>query len=121
MDLLRYALKLDAGVSGVAAVALMAGSRVLDDPLGIPAAALFVTGLVLVAWTVGLWAWASRPEVSRRAAWTVVALNAVWVAGSVVLALDWSALTAVGTAVVLAQAVGVLVLANLEYVGLRRA
>jgi hypothetical protein len=121
MDLLRFALRLDAVVSGVAGVAMVATARVLGRPLGVPAVALVATGLVLIAWAVALWIRVSRGDLGRRMAWTVIALNGLWALGSIVLALEWSALTTAGTAVVLLQAAAVVVFADLQYLGVRRA
>jgi hypothetical protein len=120
-DLLRLSLRLDAVASGAVGVVLVAGAAILDGPLGVPAAALVPTGLGLVVWAAALLWLASRPAVNRRAAWTVIAINAVWVLDSVLLAAGWSALTAAGSIVVLAQAAVVVLLADLQYVGLRRA
>jgi hypothetical protein len=120
MDLLRFALKLDAVVSGAAGVAMVAGARVLDRPLGVPAVALVATGLVLVAWAVVLWIRVSRGDVGRRVGWTVIGVNAVWAVASVLLAVGWSALTVAGTVVVLLQAAAVLGVADLQYLGVRR-
>src|SRR5438067_5376877 len=121
MELLRFALKLDAGVSGVAGVAIATGAGVFDGELGAPAAALVAAGAVLVGWAVALWTLASRRDVTRRTAWTVIARNVAWAGASGLVALDWSPLTAAGTALVLMQAVAVVVLADLQYLGLRRA
>ncbi len=121
MRLLRFTLKLDAVVCAIAGVALVALPGILGRALGVPAVALVVTGLVLLAWAVRLWLLGSRGTISRRAAWTVIGINALWTAGSVVLAFGWAALTAAGTAVLLVQAVAVFAFADLEYVGLRRA
>ena len=86
-----------------------------------PAAALWLIGLVLIAWAAALWTVAGRRPVPERAGWTIVALNLIWVVDSVLLVLaGWFPLTGVGTAVVLAQAAGVAVFADLQFTGLRR-
>ena len=121
MRLLRFALKLDAVVSGLAGLGLVVAPGILGREFGVPAAALVVTGVVFVGWGIALWLLVSRRAVTRRLAWTVITANAVWTVASVALAFGWTALTAAGTAVVLAQAVAVFAFADLEYVGLRRA
>lgn len=63
---------------------------------------------------------ALREELSVGGAWVVILGNAGWVAGSVAVVVVLSP-TAIGYAFVLAQAVAVALLAELEYVGLRRA
>jgi len=121
MELLRFALKLDAGVSGVAGVAIATGAGVFDGEVGAPAAAPVAPGAVPVGGSVPLWTPASRRRVTRRTAWAGIALNVAWAVASGLVALDWSPLTAAGTALVLMQAVAVVVLADLQYLGLRRA
>jgi hypothetical protein len=120
--LLRVALRLDAGASGALGALLLALGPALADPLGLPTPLLRPTGLFLVVYAAGLWLAASRPIVSRTAAWAIVALNALWVLDSVAtVASGWLALTALGTALVLAQAAAVALLADLQVLGLRRA
>ena len=120
--LLRLALKLDAVASGtLGGLALVAGP-LLDGLLGVPTALLQAVGLFLAAYAAALWIVASRPGVSRSAAWTVVALNLLWAAASVaVLANGWLPLTGLGTAFVLLQAGAVALFADLQIIGLRRA
>jgi len=121
MNLLRLSLKLDAFASGAVGLVLAAGAPVLDGELGAPAAALVAVGVLLVAWAAGLLYLVSRPRIKRPAVWTIIGVNVLWAVDSVLLAADWSALTAAGTAFVLAQAAAVVVLADLQFVGLRRA
>ena len=69
----------------------------------------------IVAW-LGL-----RENLSRPGVWAVIGLNVLWVADSVALLFtDWVQPAMLGYAFVLAQAVTVAVLAELEYVGLKR-
>jgi len=62
---------------------------------------------------------ALRQRLSRAGAGLVVAGNAAWVAGSVAL-LVAAAPTGLGYAFVIAQALAVALLAELEFIGLRR-
>jgi hypothetical protein len=120
--LLRLALRVDALASGGPGLLAVVAAPALEDLLGPPAALLWPTGAALVAWAAGLWIAASRPIVSRAAAWTIVALNALWALDSLAtVALGWLPLTALGSALVLAQAVAVAVFAEVQVVGLRRA
>jgi hypothetical protein len=119
--LLRLALKLDAAAAGALGALLAIGGAELDGPLGAPTTFLVPTGLFLVAYAMCLWFVATRPSVSRPAVWTVIGLNLLWVADSVVLvAAGWFALTALGTGFVLVQAAAVALVADLEFMGLRR-
>ena len=124
--LLRLALKLDAVVSGAAAGLILAGMAaagpVVAEMVGMPAGLLWGLGGFFAAYAAGVWAVGARATISRTAAWTVVGLNLLWVVESVALvALGWLPLTSVGVALVVAQAVAVLALAELQWLGLRRA
>lgn len=119
--LLRLALKLDAVASGALGALLLVTATVLDDLLGIPLALLVPVGLFLLAYAAFVWIVGTRRRINRTAAWIVVALNLVWVADSVVVVLaGLFSLTGLGVAFVLAQAVAVLLFADLQFLGLRR-
>ena len=120
--LLRRSLQLDAAASGALGVLLAAGGAFLDDLLGIPAAVLVPVGGFLLAYAAGLWLLGSRPRLSRPAVRVVVAGNLLWVAASVVAAIaGWWSPTALGVGFVLVQAAAVVVFAELQLSGLRRA
>jgi hypothetical protein len=119
-NLLRTVLKLDAVATGAMGALIAAGAGVLDGPLGTSAPVLVGVGVFLVAFAAVVWVVATRPEISRPAVWTVIALNLVWVVESVVFATG-DALTGVGTVLVVAQAAATVLFADLEFVGLRRA
>jgi hypothetical protein len=118
---LRLALRLDAVASGTMGVGLIAGHRLHDDVLGMPAAVAVPVGVFLVAFAIWLGILASRTPLGGRAVWAVIVVNALWVVDSVVLVVaGLLPLTTAGVAVVLAQAIAVAVFADLEYLGLRR-
>jgi hypothetical protein len=122
MQLLRLALRIDALASGGSAVLALAGGPLLADLLGTPLGLLWPIGVFLMGWAAALWIVASRPMPNSAAVWTIIALNVVWVASSVVLvAAGWFGLTLLGTIFVLLQAAAVALFADLEFVGLRRA
>lgn len=87
---------------------------------GLPAALLIGTGVFLLAYAA-LAAWmASRPVPPRRLVGLVVVGNLAWAVGGVaLLASGLVAHTLLGVAWVLAQAVAVIVLAELQWMGLR--
>lgn len=120
--LLRLALRVDAAASGALGLAgLLAAPRVADL-LGPPAPLLFGVGAFLVIFALSLLVLAARPEIPRPAGRLVVIGNGAWVAASVVaVVIGWEALTALGVGVVLAQALAVAVVADLQWLGLRRA
>ena len=120
--LLRLVLKLDAVACGALGVVALAGAWALSDLLGAPVALLAPVGVSLVAWAAVLWVISSRPRVSKTAAWVVILFNLAWAVDSaVVVAAGWFPLTSVGTALVLAQAVAVVLIAAAQFYALRRA
>jgi hypothetical protein len=120
--LLRFALRLDAAGSGALGLLGLAAAGPLADPLGTTADALRGTGAFLAGYALVLVLLAARPLIPRAAAWTVVLGNTVWVLGSIGAAVAGrDSFTALGVAVVLAQATAVAVFADLQWLGLRRA
>jgi hypothetical protein len=92
----------------------------LSTLLGLPSVLLAYAGAILFP-IAGFMAWlALRRDASRWGAWVVILGNAGWVTGSV-LVLFLASPTTIGYAFVIAQAVVVVLLAELEYVGVRRA
>jgi hypothetical protein len=119
--LLRLALRLDALASGALGLLSLAAAPALDPLLGLPSGLLWPVGGALLAWAAALGLAASRPAIGRSFAGSVVALNVLWVAASAAAVVaGWLPLTALGTAVVVAQAVAVAALAEMQVVGLRR-
>lgn len=119
--LLRLALTADAAACGVMGAGLALAGVALDDVLGIPTGWLIALGVMLIGIAAGIGWVATRPTIGANAGWLVIAGNLAWVAASVVTVVAgfWP-LTVAGTVVVIAQAVAVLALVDLEYMGLRR-
>ena len=118
---LRNVLRVDALLSGLTALALMADAEPLAAWTGLPAGALRGIGVALVPWTA-LLAWlASRAVVPGAAVGTVIALNFVWALDCALAAFGvLGAPAGPGVALLAVQAAGAVVLAELEWVGLRR-
>ena len=120
--LLRRALTLDALASGALGLLIAGAAPVLGGPLGVPAALLLPVGLFLVAFAAAVGLTGTREPVYRPAVWAIIGLNVLWAAESATLvAAGWLPLTALGAALVLAQAGAVALLADLQVLGLRRA
>jgi hypothetical protein len=121
-SLLRLALLADAAASGAMGVLMAAGGDLLAPLLGLPPQLLLWAGLALIPFAA-LVGWAgTRQAPPHGVAKAIVAINLAWVTGSAVLpALLPAAPTALGLAFVTAQAVAVLALATLQWVGLGRA
>ena len=117
---LRRIMVADAVISGTTGLALLLAAGVLEPLLSVPAALLRITGLILMPFAAMVVIFASQLSPAR--AWTVIAVNAAWVAASVlVLIAGWIQPNAFGIAFVLGQAAVVAVLAELQFTGLRRS
>ena len=100
---------------------LIAGAGLLEGWLGLPVVLMREAGLILVPF-VAFVAWAGkRASVSRSAVAAIIAVNVLWVVASICLLIgNWVAPTMLGYAFVIAQAAAVGLLAELQYVGLKR-
>ena len=120
-DLLRTALLLDVGVTGLNGIAYLAGAGLLDRILGLPAGWLYAAGGFLLVYGVVVGVVATRTPISRPAAGVVAGVNAAWALGSLILAaLGAGSSTTVGAGWLVAQAVVVGGFAVLQVVALRR-
>lgn len=119
---LRLALLADAAASGSMAILLIFAAGPLAGPLGLPAPFLLPVGALLLPWAAGV-AWLGcRPAPRRAAVLTVVAGNAIWVACSAIFLLSGAmSPTGLGVAFVVAQAIAVTVLAELQFIAQRNA
>jgi|HigsolmetaAR202D_1030399.scaffolds.fasta_scaffold00074_40 hypothetical protein len=119
---LRRVLLADAVSAGAMGLALLAFAPQLAAVLELPPALLRESGMILVPFAAFVGYLASREHPSRAGVWTVIVINAVWTIDSIALLLtDWVAPNALGKAFVVAQALFVGVLAELQYIGLRKA
>jgi len=119
---LRRALKADAWISAAAGVAMSLGANALEDVLHLPSSLLMAAGLALFPWAGFLLWLAAKGAVPTAAVWTVIAINAVWIVDSAWVSLGGSFQpNALGHAFIAAQALAVLVLAELEFMALKRS
>lgn len=120
-NFLRRALILDALASGATGLLMIAGAGLVEGLLGLPAALLRGAGLVLVPYVAFVVYTGTRETISRSAVWIIIVANVAWAAASaLLLASGWVSPTALGYAFVIAQAVVVALLGELQYMGLRR-
>ncbi|MEP7294754.1 MAG: hypothetical protein ABI702_01100 [Burkholderiales bacterium] len=119
---LRRVLFADAGVSAAVGAVMAFGGGVLQRLLGLPASLLVIAGAALLPYAAYLVWLATREAVPRAAVWMPIALNVLWAADCLgVLFAAGLSPTWLGEAFVAIQIVTVLVFAELEFVGLRRA
>lgn len=117
-NLLRYALIADAIGSGASALLLLMATGMVATVTGLPEELLRTGGIVLVPF-VALVAYAAMRE-QPPAVWAVILINIAWVIASVILLVGgFVAPTTLGYAFVIAQAVFVAIVADLQYFGLR--
>ncbi|MFI6385889.1 hypothetical protein [Nonomuraea sp. NPDC050540] len=120
--LLRFALRLDAIGTGANGLLYLGAAAVFGGMFGLPAALLYPIGVFLAAFGAVLLVLAARPAISKAAVGVVMAVNVLWVLASAeALIAGWFPLTALGTALVIAQAAAVAGFTALQYAGLRRA
>ena len=119
---LSRALLADAVFSGVSAVGLTLGAGVLAQFLNLPEALLRETGLFLIAYTALVGWLGTRQSVLRSLVLLVVVGNAAWTLASIALLFSGAVNpNLLGEIVVVAQAIATGVLAELQYIGLRRS
>ncbi len=120
--LLRRVLLIDALVSGATGALLIVAAEPLAPLLGLSPLLLRLAGLALVPFVL-LLAWVLRRDrLSRRLVRGLVAINALWAIGSLLmLAAGWVEPTWLGYAFVAAQAAIVGLFAELQVSGARRA
>ena len=119
---LRRALVADALVSAVVGAVMALGAAASQGPLGIPSSVLMLAGLALFPYAAYLLWLATRPAVPRAAVWVPIVLNVLWAAECVLFVVNASpSPTLLGEAFIAMQVITVLVFAELEFIGLRRA
>lgn len=118
---LRQVLFVDAAVSGAAGLLMAAGATFLSPLLGLPVGLLFWAGVALFPFVGLLIVVARRKQASRLMLIDIIAINALWVAASFGLLVSGAVSpTILGYAFVIAQALAVALLAELQFVGFRR-
>jgi hypothetical protein len=121
-QLLRRALLADCLFSGAGALAMAPGATMLAALIDLPQALLFETGLFLFAYAALVGWLGTRASVPKLVVAIVIAGNAAWTLASIALLFSGSVSpNLLGEVFVVAQAIGTGVLAELQYIGLRRS
>jgi hypothetical protein len=119
-SLLRFAIRADAILSGLAGIAGIPLAGWLAETSGTPKAFEYSMSAFFVAYGLVVLALAARPSV-RRTGMVLAAGNLLFTVASVVLVLaDVFPLTTTGVVLTLATGVYTLVFAELQYQGVRR-
>ena len=120
--LLRRALLADAMLTGITGIALVLAAGPLGAFLALPAAALRIAGAIFIPFAAFAGWLGTRPRVNRHLVFALIALNALWAVDSVLLLLTgWVETTALGECFVIGQALFTAVIAEVEFLGLRRS
>ena len=118
---LRRVLALDALSCAGMGVLLAAAAAPLAPLFGLPEGLVRGAGLLLLPLAAFIGGLASRPSPPPFLVWVVIVGNLGWAVESFVLVGQYGpSITAIGTAFVAAQALTVLALGGLEFIGLRR-
>lgn len=121
MSFLRRILFLDAATCIATGLLLTIAAGLLSGLLGLPEMLLRYAGISLLPFAAFLLYLAAKAEPPRGGVWLVIALNALWVLDSILLLVAGGvAPTMLGYIFVLVQAAAVLIIAELEWLGLRR-
>ena len=119
---LRRAILADAIFSGASAVLLTFGAGALAPWLELPEALLRESGLFLIAYTLLVGWLGTRQTMPRPLVVIVIAGNAAWTLASIALLFSGAATpNLAGELFIVAQAIAVGALAELQYIGLRRS
>lgn len=120
-SLLRRALFADAAASAATALILALGAQYLTGLFGLPLRLMRFAGISLLPFAAILLFVGMRNAPPRIPVIAIIACNALWAFGSVVLlASGFVNPTLLGTAFVIAQAVAVGMFAGLQWIGLTR-
>lgn len=119
---LRRILAFDAATCLAMGLLFTIAAEVLSQWFMLPAPVLRIGGFMLLGCAAFIGWVASRPQPPRLLVWTIVAGNALWALESVVMLWSgWLQPNSLGAAFVLAQALAVAAIAELEHIALRRA
>ena len=119
---LRRTLTIDAVVSTASALLLQFAGDELAQWLAVPETLLRYAGILLVPFAIYVGIVARREVVTRSGVGAVIGMNIAWVVASVWLVMGSSVRPSpAGYVFIVGQALAVAVLAELQYMGLRRA
>jgi len=121
-NFLRYVLFADAATCLMCGLLLSIGGGFLQNLLGLPVSMMFYAGLSLFPFAAFLIYAATRKSISKTVVWLIIGLNMLWTIDSFLLLVSgYASPTTLGYIFVIFQALGVLMFADLEFIGLRKA
>ena len=118
---LRRVLLIDGTSCFASALLAVFGAQALGKALGLPDSLLVFAGLCLFPFAAFLIYVAMFKVLTRVSVGTAIVFNVLWILDSVLLLLmGWVSPTELGYVFVVVQALGVAIIASLEYIGWRR-
>lgn len=119
---LRRVLWLDAATGAATGALQLLLTGLLASLLGLPETLLVVSGWAILGYVAGISFIATRQFVPTSLVWVLIGANLLWVAGCLALLLgDLVTPTLAGQVFIAVQAVAVGLLAEMQWVGLRKA
>ncbi|MEO8024166.1 hypothetical protein [Polaromonas sp.] len=119
---LRSVLWLDAATGAATGALQLLLTALLASLLGLPETLLMASGWAILGYVAGISFIATRQFVPTSLVWVLIGANLLWVAGCLALLIgDFVTPTLAGKVFVAVQAVAVGLLAELQWVGLRKA
>jgi GNAT superfamily N-acetyltransferase len=119
-SLLRFAMRIDATLTGLAGLAVAAAADPISSLTGLTSAAEYGLGAACVLYGLVVFSLAALPNLRRAGIGVVVANIVCTLAAVAVVAADSLPLTAAGIAATLAGGVYTAFFAMLQYLGVRR-
>jgi hypothetical protein len=119
---LQRVLWFDAATCLITGTVFLTAGATVEQLLAIPASLARALAVVLLAFGAFVAFIGTRRELIRPAVWAIVVVNALWAVESVLaLVFGWLQPNSLGQWFVIAQALAVAVIAELQFIGLRRA
>jgi hypothetical protein len=117
---LRHVLAVDAASCAASALLHLLGATALAPLLGLSHGLIVASGLALLVFVAAAAYLATCEPMPRGPVWALIAGNWLWVLACLALLFSGAAGTAYGQAYTVMQAVAVAVIAELEWMGVRR-
>ncbi len=119
---LRGVLFVDATTGMTTGFLLTLFATKLSEILALPVSFLFYAGLVSFPFAAFFLYVATRKQVAAFLVWVIIIGNLLWALDSFLLLLmGWFSPNTFGVAFIVTQAIGVAILADLEFIGLKRS
>lgn len=119
-SLLRFAMRLDATLTGFLGLAIAAAANPLSALTGLTPTQEYIVGAAFVFYGVAVWGLAANPSLRRVGIGVVIGNIVGTVATVAFVAAEILPLTTAGIALTLGTAVYTAVFAGLQYLGVRR-